>query len=482
MRNEPSYTLKTVCLTIFLLFFLSISKTKAQCSTGCTYTSVSGNLTVASGEKLCLDATSGDITVSNDVSLREGSTLVMCSSPTTAVIFSGEIKFNSVATQRTIRNYGNFDYRGGVIRPKFTDIENFGNMFSIGQFQLNEGASLLNAPGALFETGGDFNVTGNGSSLINNGEVIVTGDFTAGSNSSSFDNTGTITATDQVTLSSTISQVSGAITAGGKLTLNSGSGINLTNTVFIADELEFNGGNFTIDPTGCASFLIANDIDIKSTINVVGGGEIDITDSTEATASDNNLCSTCPGLNFVANNACATILPVDILIFYAKKEENAIELNWKTASETENDHFEIERSTDGKRFQLIGVVDGNGTTHEVTSYRFTDYENLEGLSYYRLKQYDYDGDWEYSPVIAFNSAVSSSSNLNLRSFGDVLQADWSTKHDFISYSLYDSFGNELERNLSNKNDIISISKLKKGIHLFKADFGDFSEVHKFFKD
>ncbi len=92
-------------------------------------------------------------------------------------------------------------------------------------------------------------------------------------------------------------------------------------------------------------------------------------------------------------------LPVEFLGFEGKEEASSIKLSWSTATELNNDHFEVERSTDGVQFEGIGKVDGNGTTNEVSSYSFVDTKPTSGTSFYRLRQVDYDGQFDYSKTI-----------------------------------------------------------------------------------
>lgn len=93
-------------------------------------------------------------------------------------------------------------------------------------------------------------------------------------------------------------------------------------------------------------------------------------------------------------------LPIELLMFDATVKSQVVLCTWKTASETNNDYFIIERSTDGKHFQTTGIVDGAGTSTEIHSYSFPDKEPFNGLSYYRLKQVDFDGAFSYSEIIA----------------------------------------------------------------------------------
>lgn len=97
--------------------------------------------------------------------------------------------------------------------------------------------------------------------------------------------------------------------------------------------------------------------------------------------------------------------PVDLMAFNAYAKERINILNWSTASEQNNAHFEIEKSYNGTRFELIGKVAGNGNSSENINYSFEDL-NPTILSYYRLKQVDFDGTFEYSQVITVRRSKS----------------------------------------------------------------------------
>lgn len=92
-------------------------------------------------------------------------------------------------------------------------------------------------------------------------------------------------------------------------------------------------------------------------------------------------------------------LPVELLSFNARKDFDAIWLNWITASEKDNDYFEIERGLSANQMRVIGKVGGNGTTHKQSHYEFKDDTKLFGKVYYRLRQVDFDGAFEYSPIV-----------------------------------------------------------------------------------
>jgi hypothetical protein len=116
---------------------------------------------------------------------------------------------------------------------------------------------------------------------------------------------------------------------------------------------------------------------------------------------------TVPGINnysgiwtLVGNN---TPLPVELLYFEAKAADNEkVICNWITATEINNDYFIVERSRDGLSFEDIGKISGAGNSNQLLSYAFTDHAPLTGVSYYRLKQVDFDGSFSYSNIVAVN--------------------------------------------------------------------------------
>ncbi len=93
-------------------------------------------------------------------------------------------------------------------------------------------------------------------------------------------------------------------------------------------------------------------------------------------------------------------LPVQLVSFQGKFKDSSVLLTWITSSEINNSYFSIERSSDGIEFQSIAYVEGSGTTNDSQVYQFEDEFPFEGRSYYRLKQTDFNGQFEYSEVIS----------------------------------------------------------------------------------
>lgn len=94
------------------------------------------------------------------------------------------------------------------------------------------------------------------------------------------------------------------------------------------------------------------------------------------------------------------VLPIELSRFLAKQIDSQVQLLWETASETDNNYFAIERSSDGYSFDELAIVKGRGTTTQVSSYNFTDTHPITGTAFYRLKQVDYSQSFEYSKVVS----------------------------------------------------------------------------------
>lgn len=157
-------------------------------------------------------------------------------------------------------------------------------------------------------------------------------------------------------------------------------------------------------------------------------------------------------------------LPIVLTSFISLEKEGFIQLNWATASEENSSYFEVQSSSDGKSFKMIGRKEAAGNSNIIINYSFNDISPIEGIIYYRLKQVDYDGKFTYSNIISANSST------NEFSFNKVY---------FNESTLYMTLNNTQTSN--SKVDIIDISgriiktynlQLHKGQSNFKLFIGD----------
>jgi hypothetical protein len=113
-------------------------------------------------------------------------------------------------------------------------------------------------------------------------------------------------------------------------------------------------------------------------------------------SSDTDVPETCMTLG--SDFASCTLLPIDLLDFSATRKGSTSVLDWTTTNEINNQGFEVQRSTDLRHFEKIGWVDAKIQLHDIFAYQFIDLNPKHGVNYYRLKQIDFDGRFDYSPI------------------------------------------------------------------------------------
>ncbi len=109
--------------------------------------------------------------------------------------------------------------------------------------------------------------------------------------------------------------------------------------------------------------------------------------------------------------SCSLALPIELLSFEGKQENEGIALKWATAAEIQNDYFTIEKSTDGIHWDGIGNILGAGNSTQTFYYTFKDIYPQKGTQYYRLRQTDFDGTATLSGVISINFETSANTFL-----------------------------------------------------------------------
>lgn len=95
-------------------------------------------------------------------------------------------------------------------------------------------------------------------------------------------------------------------------------------------------------------------------------------------------------------------LPIELLAFTAEPQNYKVLLTWSTASERDNAYFTVERSSDGIEYNSIATVQGAGTSSSLETYKAYDHQPPMGISYYRLKQTDFDGTYKHSALISLD--------------------------------------------------------------------------------
>lgn len=162
-------------------------------------------------------------------------------------------------------------------------------------------------------------------------------------------------------------------------------------------------------------------------------------------------------------------LPIELLFFEAYRlNKNNVQLDWATESETNNEGFEIERMLDSEtEFSKIDWVDGFGTTTNVINYSLNDVNPHQGISYYRLKQLDFDGSFSYSPVRAVEGYKMDGGSLLVYPVPvrDVLKVDfskWTEDETDVVLKVIDVYGRTLitKKVLVQQNSIVEIQEVE----------------------
>jgi hypothetical protein len=136
-----------------------------------------------------------------------------------------------------------------------------------------------------------------------------------------------------------------------------------------------------------------------------------------------------------------------------------------TVSELNNEGFDIERSIDGREWQTIGFVEGHGTSQEINHYIFTDEVPLAGMNYYRLKQMDFNGKFEYSYIVNVELQLN---NDELRIFPNPVSDELNIVNGAGLATIYNILGQPVKEFLiPNAQFLIHTTDLPKGQYILR---------------
>lgn len=151
--------------------------------------------------------------------------------------------------------------------------------------------------------------------------------------------------------------------------------------------------------------------EIRSGSNLGGGDEVcaHFGISSNTTVNEVEVTWLSGGKNYLYNQAAnqeititeSAVVPIELNYFEGKMINQNTYLDWQTSTEIDNDYFEIQRSNNGRKYMTIGKVKGKGASNSITDYSFIDRSPELGQNFYRLKQVDFDGSYEFSNVLSF---------------------------------------------------------------------------------
>ncbi len=173
------------------------------------------------------------------------------------------------------------------------------------------------------------------------------------------------------------------------------------------------------------------------------------------------------------------VLPIELLDFQVKREKDEILIYWVTAREKDNSQFVVEHSKDGKKYEELSVVKGAGTTSLLQQYSIIDTDPYAGMNYYRLKQVDEDGKFDYSYIrsINFGDGYAISLSPNPVAEGSAVALNIQSENEAeLTISIFNALGQlVLQKQMGIENGEnqlqVDISQLSKGVYTLHCQEG-----------
>lgn len=205
-----------------------------------------------------------------------------------------------------------------------------------------------------------------------------------------------------------------------------------------------------------------------------------INDPTKWTYNNNSEAFILP--NF-PTTSFSLVLPVELGAFTAYDSEDGVILKWQTITEQNNLGFEIHHSIDGTRWAELSFINGNGTTQEEQYYDYTDKFPQEGFNYYRLKQIDTDGAFDFSYVVVVNCR----NEINDLSFeigpnpaSDYLNYWFGENGEPVTISIFDANGRRIAMySKQPEHGTISVVELNAGIYFIQMTSSNKTSTKEF---
>ena len=372
---------------------------------------------------------------------------------------------------RTIDNSGIITISGGE-----TGIDQQNNFL----FTNNGTVIISNASKKLIDDGSNFTNENifKGDGLVENGDgndVL----FSSGSTVAPGTSTGTLTFDESLDISGVTLEIEieGA---------NDYDKIIVNNGIATIGELEITGAILSLSgsyvPVGGEEFMILE----KTSAGAIDGTFSGIPEGTVIMFNGGSFTITYQGGD---GNDMAMInvapLPVELIDFSARAMEKDVKLAWTTASEENNDYFTVERSTDGRTFEVVAMVEGRGTTTDISKYTFMDESPENGLNYYRLKQTDFDGQFAYSDIKTVELKIDQTIKVYPTVVADVIIIEpGSDLNNELILSVRDLAGREFESLIipaKSERTEFSLNNLSAGSYFLSIYNEGFVETFKFIK-
>ena len=233
------------------------------------------------------------------------------------------------------------------------------------------------------------------------------------------------------------------------------------------------------------TFITDNHAQVNSNITYDAGASIDIQINADVCADNIIINGSFSG----GGTICTGALPVTISLFNALSNKNNVKLTWKTETELNNSGFDVERKTETGDWVKLAFVNGSGTTNQPVEYTYEDKKLMPGKYFYRLKQIDYNGNYEYFdltlPVIIskpkdFALGQNYPNPSNPKSNIDFQLPE----RTMVNISVYNLLGQLITTLINQEKDagIYTVtfdgSDLSSGTYIYRITAGTFTEVKK----
>ncbi|MCO6499850.1 MAG: T9SS type A sorting domain-containing protein [Vicingus serpentipes] len=513
--SHNSVVLRIIVAIIFLITYhisnAQCTTCPSDCSSGCTVTYSSSSSTdfasSSNGDKLCI--TGGTYTGNIDF---DDDNVVVCVSGTAifnpgyidaALGDGGTIQIGPSASATlpaisfgssrylTIDNCGSITHSGAMTRT------GSGNFFYNNNGTVDFGANAV-----------DFNGTATDNAICNDGswtsgDIDISGDLTNSDSMwvSNIDVDRTLT-----------NETNGYIEATGTISVTVGATLNQKGIIYApTGTLDFSGSTFnvydgsltTVDDftaSGNGSITGVTDcgaIKVISTSSFTGSvlltGNVDFCDNsgvapTRAGTTMDPKVDSYSGTNVpfggsVTYCTCdALTLPIELLSFSAYERDNKVQLEWNTITEINNNYFTIYKSKDAINWEEVVKVTGAGNSSQIRHYTSVDQKPYFGTSYYRLKQTDFDGRFEYFPIVTINIAnkeivtvYPNPAKNSITIMGNSLELKDIVLANYLGQDLTHSI--QISKENNNRKQI-DVSSLSSGIYFLKTK----TTINKIFKE
>lgn len=233
------------------------------------------------------------------------------------------------------------------------------------------------------------------------------------------------------------------------------------------------------------AFITSGRAQVNSNITYDAGASIDIQINADVCADNIIINGSFSGEGTI----CTGALPVTISLFNALSNKNNVKLTWKTETELNNSGFDVERKIETGDWIKLAFINGSGTTNQPVEYNYEDKKLMPGKYFYRLKQIDYNGNYEYFDLPLY-VLISKPKEFSLgQSYPNPSNPKCNIdfqlpERTLVNISVYNMLGQLVAAIVNDEKDagVYTVefdgSNLSSGTYIYRITAGSFTEVKK----